>query len=122
MNSYAENSKAASAGTWLGHAWLRILRREKQFAAFLAQKGVPTTLARASIWIINLSALALTLYYFLPIGLVVAGLLLVAQGLSLSDISVHDKKKAQWRDGLLGFGLYTHDGFRIDPHDPNDVY
>jgi hypothetical protein len=32
----------------------------------------------------------------------------------------HDEAQPEWRDGMLGFGLYHPDGSRIDPHDPDE--
>ena len=122
MDSLSENSKASRAGTWLGHAWLRILRQEKQLAAWLAKKGVPASLANALPWTIKLVLVVAALYFALLAALIVAAFLIVAYLVSHAELSRTQQDKHEWRYGIHGFGLYDGRGFRIDPYDPNDEH
>ena len=70
----------------------------------------------ASIWIVRIAFLAVILYFSLIVGLLVAALLIVARIFSRAYLSV-DEEPAQWRNGMLGFGMYTQEGSRIDPHE-----
>lgn len=38
-----------------------------------------------------------------------------------SELLKEEDDPPQWRQGLLGFGLYDKHGIRIDPYDPNEI-
>jgi hypothetical protein len=46
---------------------------------------------------------------------------LIAGLLARADLSP-PKKTVEWRNGLLGFGLYNRRGWRVDPHDVSDPF
>jgi hypothetical protein len=113
------SSRAENVGKRLGRMWLRLVRREKHVVSWLVGQGLSTSMAQATIWVVRLVFLAAVFYVSVMLAVLVAAFLIVAMAVSHADLSV-DEDRAEWRDGLLGFGLYNRDGFRIDPHDPNE--
>lgn len=113
------SSRAENVGKRLGGMWLGLVRREKHVASWLVEQGLSNSAAQAAIWIVRLVFLAAMLYFSVMLAVLVAAFLIVAIAISHTDLSV-DEDQPEWRDGLLGFGLYNRDGFRIDPHDPNE--
>lgn len=113
------SSRAENVGRRLGRMWLGFVCREKHVVSWLVGQGLSTSTAQATIWIGRLVFLAAVFYFSIMLAVLVAALLIVAMAVSQADLSV-DEDQPEWRDGLLGFGLYNRDGFRIDPHDPND--
>jgi hypothetical protein len=51
------------------------------------------------------------------LALLLVALVFVARG---HDTVEWEPPEPEWRHGHAGFGLYTHDEYRIDSHDPSD--
>lgn len=95
------------------------MRCENQLAAWLVQVGVPVSTSKFVIWIIRFAVLAAVLSLSFVAALLLAALVLIMRMLANADLST-DRDQTEWRDGLLGFGLYDRKGFRIDPHESDD--
>lgn len=119
MSSNAHNGYAQRAGHWVGHVCQKLVRGEKQLAAWLVETGMPAGVAEASIWTIRLIVLGTALYFFLIAAVLVAALVALASMLSHADVPPNHYQY-EWRDGPLGHGMYNRDGIRIDPYDPNE--
>jgi hypothetical protein len=76
--------------------------------------GAAASLVIAIVWVLILAAL---LRYGLWVA-IVAALVLALMSLSRVDVPNSVDREYEWRRGLLGFGLYDAEGFRVDPHDP----
>src|SRR3546814_20270951 len=65
-------------------------------------------------WTFNLVALGVLLYaaFWLALLLVFA----IAAAWAANNADGNDESETEWRNGPAGFGLYTSDGFRMDPH------
>ncbi|WP_019844528.1 DUF3742 family protein [Dickeya zeae] len=119
MNSASHNSIAECFGRWLGKGWRVYARCEQQISGWFVEQGMPVKGAFALLWMTKLTLLGLLLYVAfwlatLLIFVVAAALMANAAGF------VDEPPKPEWRNGPAGFGLYTYDDFRIDPHIEDD--
>ncbi len=108
-------------GSWLGHRWRGYARAERRVSGWLVSKGVPAGVATVLLWSVKLAVLAVLLYVAFWLALLLVGLLLVARsrGRQYDDFA---EPRDELRHGEAGFGWYSSDGHRLDPHDPNDPY
>jgi hypothetical protein len=102
-------------GRGAGRAWRGYLRREQRVAGWLVTRGVPAGAATAVLWVVKLAVFGMLLYTvsWLVLLLVFA---VVAAWLARNADADDEKPEPAWRNGPAGFGLYTDDGYRIDPH------
>lgn len=119
MSGYPKNSKAQRVGLFLGRAYRGLLRQEHRLRLWLVRLGIPAPGARGLSWCLRFSVIVLLLSFSLVLGLIVCGLWLIGRGVAQSDLSYREPE-TEWRDGYAGFGLYTRDGFRIDPYVSED--
>ena len=119
MNTTTHISTAERLGRWLGRGWRGYARRERRVVAWLVSAGTPAGVATVLVWIAKLAVLGGLLYTAFWLALLLVCLLLVARGLAKGsdDFSL---PRDELRHGEAGFGLYSSDGHRLDPHDPND--
>jgi hypothetical protein len=120
MKYTAPNSFAERAGRVLGRAWRGFLRRERQAHAWLVAQGMNAGFANGMLWAIRLALLALVLYGVFWVALVLAFALAGAWIIRNDDGSYDKEHEPKWEYGPAGYGLYSYDGYRIDPHDPDD--
>ncbi len=121
MNTTTRNSTAERLGRRLGHGWRAYARGERRLSNWLVSKGVPPGGAAALLWVVKLAVLGLLLYAAFWLALILVGLLFVARGFGKGDDNL-SLPREELRHGEAGFGLYSSDGHRLDPHDPNDPY
>ena len=121
MNTTARISTAERLGRTLGRGWRAYVRGERRASNWLVSKGVPQAGASVFVWAIKLVVLGLLFYVAFWMTLLLVGLLLVSHGFrgSSDDFS---QPRDELRHGEAGFGLYSSDGYRLDPHDPNNPY
>ncbi|MBN0649867.1 DUF3742 family protein [Pseudomonas aeruginosa] len=118
MNAKTHRSFPERFGYWLGRAWRAGVRVERQLSSWLVGQGLPKGLAVALLWVVKLVAAGVMLYA--ATGLAVVLLFAVAAAWGARNSEVASRPEAEWRNGPAGFGLYTYDGFRIDPHVSDD--
>ena len=71
--------------------------------------------------VVKLAALGVLVYIaFWLLALVIVGLVVAAWSARNADWDSDEATRTEWRYGPAGYGLYTYDGYRIDPHDPED--
>lgn len=119
MNTTTQISTAERLGRWLGRGWRGYARRERRVVAWLVLAGTPARVATVLVWIAKLAVLGGLLYTAFWLALLLVCLLLVARGLA-KDSDDFSLPRDELRHGEAGFGLYSSDGHRLDPHDPND--
>lgn len=116
----SKESLSRRMGRWAGRAWRSWTRWENRVLARLAQSGLSKRVAAGLLWIVKLMVLGVLLYTVFWAALlllaVVSYLSYLAQGYGESD----EADGTEWRYGPDGYGLYTSDDYRIDPHDPED--
>lgn len=117
MNTTTRISTAERLGRALGRGWRAYARGERRTSNWLVSKGMPVAGAAAALWVVKLVALGLLLYVSFWLALLLVFLVFVAQGHDTVD---WETPEPEWKYGHAGYGLYTHDGYRIDPHDPSD--
>lgn len=117
MSTKTRISIAERLGRWLGRGWRGYVRCERSVVRWMASMGMLGTVTAALPWVVRLTVLALLVYVAAWLALLLVFLVLVAHGYNAGDLA---EPEAEWRDGHVGFGLYTKDEHRIDPHDPND--
>lgn len=115
MSGHPKNTKAERVGRWLGRAYRSLMQQEQRLRLWLVGLGVPAKGARIVAWCLRLSALALLLSFSILLAMICIGLWLIGRGIARSDLS-YRTPDVEWRNGQSGFGLYTRDEFRIDPH------
>lgn len=118
MSTNPRLSTAERLGRSLGRGWRAYARGEKRVANWLVSKGVPTAGATVLLWVVKLAVLGLLFYVAFWLALLLLFLVAVAWG--AEDMDWGKTPEPEWKQGPVGFGLYTYDGFRIDPHDPYD--
>lgn len=123
MNTTTRISIAERLGCALGRGWRAYARGERRASNWLMSKGVPAAAAAALVWVVKLVALGVLLYT--TFWLAVLLLLGVAAAWMAGNSAKGDDRWAQQdelRNGEAGFGLYSSNDQRLDPHDPNDPF
>lgn len=119
MNTTTRISTAERLGRSLGRGWRAYVRGEGRLSNWLVSRGVPGVGAIAVLWLVKLAVLGVLLYttFWLALLLVFA----IAAAWMACNAELDDElPEPEWRNGPAGFGLYTYDGFRIDPHVEDD--
>lgn len=117
MNTTTRTSTAQRFGLWLGRGWRAYARGEQQVTNWLGQHGIPAPLAKGLQWAVKLGVFAVLFYVAFWLALPLAFLVTLAWGNLDED---QETPEPEWKQGAVGFGLYTYDDYRIDPHDPRD--
>lgn len=115
MSGHLRKSKAERVGRWLGRGYRGLMRQEQRLRLWLVGLGVPATGAKVFAWCLRLSVIVLLLSVSIVLAMIVFGLWVIGRGVARSDLS-YRTPEVEWRNGHSGFGLYTRDEFRIDPH------
>ncbi|EMV8752083.1 DUF3742 family protein [Escherichia coli] len=117
MSTTTRISTAERFGRAVGRVLRAYVRGERRVSHWLTTKGMPVAGATALVWAVKLAVLGALLYYAFWFALLLVFLVAVAHG----DWGVElDLPEPEWKDGPVGYGLYTYDGYRIDSHDPDD--
>ena len=119
MNTTTRTSTAERLGRAFGRGWRAYARCERRASNWLVSKGMPTAGATALVWMVKLAALGVRLYTTFWLALVMVCVMVVAWMARNTDLG-EELPEPEWRNGPAGFGLYTYDGFRIDPHVEDD--
>lgn len=106
--------RAETAARWFG----RLVRQLTLRNGRATRIGRTPVAARVLLWAVGLAILIALLLVTFWLALVVLCVLIAVKLLPHIGQS-SDPDDPEWRQGLLGFGLYDHKGFRIDPHDPS---
>ena len=101
-------------GRWLARVWRGVAHRETRAIHWLAEQGISARVGRLFFLGVKLIVLALLLYSMFWVTVLTVVTWGVARFAWL-DRDV-DNPEPEWRTGPAGFGLYTYDGHRVDPH------
>ena len=104
----------------LGQACRGCAHLDRRAQGWLRVQGLVPSAARAVLLIVKLAAAAVLLYSAFWLALLLAFALAGAWLLRNDDGSYDEEQQTEWRYGPAGFGLYTANDQRIDPHDPDD--
>lgn len=118
MSTKTQRSTAERLGRWLGRGGYG--RREQQARAWLVAQGMPASGAVALLWVMKLGVLAVLFYATFWLALLLVFAVVAAWVVKNDDGSYDEEHQSEWRHGPAGYGLYSFDGYRIDPHDPED--
>jgi len=118
MNTTTRITTAERLGRWLGRGWRGYVRGERRVSAVLVAKGVPVAMAAMLVWAVKLTVLGMLLYVAFWLALLLVFAIVGAWVARNTDWD--DTPEPEWRNDIAGFGLYTYDGFRIDPHVADD--
>ncbi len=119
MSTKTHISNGERLGRWLGGMWRGYVQGEHHAVGALVARGWSAGLAKTLPWIVKLGVLAILLYVAFWVAFVLALAVMCLWMVAHADLE-QDDPQPEWRDGLLGFGLYHPDGSRIDPHDPDE--
>lgn len=120
MKTAAQTTFAERAGRALGRLWRGCARLDRKTNRWLVARGLTPSIATAAMLVIKVIAIGLLLYSAFWLALLLAFALAGAWLVRNDDGSYDEEHKSEWRHGHAGYGLYSHDGHRIDPHDPDD--
>ena len=116
----AQTTFAERLGRTLGRAWRGCARLDRRAQGWLLARGWAPGIAKAALLAVKLAAIGVLLYTAFWLALLLAFALVGAWVVRNDDGSYDEEHKPEWRYGPAGYGLYTHDDYRIDPHDPED--
>ena len=119
MNTTTRISTAERLGRTLGRGWRAYVRGERRASSWLVSKGGAAAGATALVWVVKLVALGVLLYTTFWLAMLLVCVMIVAWMARNADLG-EELPEPEWRNGPAGFGLYTYDGFRIDPHVEDD--
>ncbi|MGP3790547.1 DUF3742 family protein [Pseudomonas sp. B392_1p] len=117
MKPSARTSSAERLGQRLGQGWQAYMRQERKVSGWLVAKGVPAGIARGALLLLKLAVLGVLLYVAFWLALLLVLAIVAASAPRNLD---WEPPEPEWRNGTAGFGLYTYDGHRIDPHLSDD--
>jgi hypothetical protein len=120
MKTAAQTTFAERLGRTLGRAWRGCARLDRREQGWLLAQGWAPGIAKAALLAVKLAAIGVLLYTAFWLALLLAFALVGAWVVRNDDGSYDEEHKPEWRYGPAGYGLYTHDDYRIDPHDPED--
>ncbi|WIJ66534.1 DUF3742 family protein [Serratia nevei] len=120
MKTAAQTTFAERLGRTLGRAWRGCARLDRRAQGWLLAQGWAPCIAKAALLAVKLAAIGVLLYTAFWLALLLAFALVGAWVVRNDDGSYDEEHKPEWRYGPAGYGLYTHDDYRIDPHDPED--
>lgn len=115
MNTTTRISTAERLGRTVGRGWRAYALGERRASNWLVSKGMPAAGANALVLMIKLVALGMLLYTTFWLAMLLVCVMVVAWMARNADLG-EELPEPEWRNGPAGFGLYTYDGFRIDPH------
>ena len=118
MKTAAQTTFAERLGRMLGRAWRSCVRLDRRAHGWLLAQGWAPGAAKAARLIVKLAALGVLLYTAFWLALLVAFAVIAAWSARNSDEDNEETSQTEWRYGPAGYGLYTSDEHRIDPHDP----
>jgi hypothetical protein len=76
-------------------------------------------MAKGISWAVKFAVFAILLNGVFWLGLLLAFAVIAAWTARNADWD-EEENRTKWRYGPAGYGLYSSDGYRIDPHDPED--
>jgi hypothetical protein len=120
MKTAAQTTFAERLGRTLGRVWRSCARLDRRAQGWLLARGWAPGIAKAALLAVKLAAIGVLLYTAFWLALLLAFALVGAWVVRNDDGSYDEEHKPEWRYGPAGYGLYTHDDYRIDPHDPED--
>ena len=120
MKTAAQTTFAERLGRTLGRAWRSCARLDRRAQGWLLARGWAPGIAKAALLAVKLAAIGVLLYTAFWLALLLAFALVGAWVVRNDDGGYDEEHKPEWRYGPAGYGLYTHDDYRIDPHDPED--
>lgn len=120
MKTAAQTAFAERLGRAPGRAWRGCTSLDRRAQGWLCAQGFAPGAAPAMSLVVKLVALAVLLYSAFWLALLVAFALASAWLIRNDDGSYDKEQQIEWRHGPAGFGLYTSNEQRIDPHDAED--
>jgi hypothetical protein len=121
MKPSVQTTFAERIGRTLGRLWRVCVRLDQQATHWLVAKGWEPGVAKAVMLLVKLAAIGVLLFTALWSALAALAIMVVAawtaHGIDDDDDSM---SQTEWRYGPAGYGLYTSNEQRIDPHDPED--
>lgn len=120
MKPAAQTTFAERAGRTLGRMWRGFVRLDRKANGWLVAQGWAPSLAKAALLVIKLVALGLLFYAAFSLALLTTFAVIAAWIARNSDGDDEETTRTEWRYGPSGYGLYTSNEQRIDPHDPED--
>lgn len=106
-------------GERLGRVCRGYLSLERRMLNRSNEMGVPSWLAQPLCWIFKLCLIGIFLYLTFWIAVIVILVALITWRLLRGGYGQLENRP-EWRDGLLGYGLYDETGARVDPYDPDE--
>ena len=120
MKPAAQTTFAERAGRTLGRMWRGFVRLDRKAHGWLVAQGWAPAVASAALLVIKLVVLGVLFYAAFWLALLATFAVIAAWIARNSDGDSEETSQTEWRYGPAGYGLYTFDEHRIDPHDSED--
>lgn len=120
MKTAAQTTFAERLGRAFGRTWRGCARLDRRAQTWLLARGWAPRLAKTVLLFVKLAVFGVLLYTALWLALLLAFALAGAWLLRNDDGSFDEEQEIEWRYGPAGYGLYTPNDQRIDPHDPDE--
>lgn len=117
MKTAAQTTSAERVGRTLGRLWRRLMHLDRKVDGWLVAQGLAPRVAKAVLIVIKLAALCLVLYAAFWLALIAVFAVIAAWIARNTDEDDERASEPEWRYGPAGYGLYTSNEQRIDPHD-----
>ena len=105
-----------------GRVWLWLNQRDRQAVCWLTQRRLPVQLAKALTWFLKLLAIGAFLYAAFWGTMLFVFAVAAVRFIGNTGWDGDDEDQTEWRYGPAGYGLYASNGYRVDPHDPEDEH
>ena len=116
MKKNSSVSFSRKAGRVFGRAKHGWIQQEKSLITWAAKQGAPVAVVEGLLWVVKFVVLAALLYGAFWITVMVGLIAVAIWGYWSSDWDQTDEDEPEWRNGDVGYGLYTREGHRIDLH------
>lgn len=121
MKLAAQTTFAERVGRTLGRLWRVCVRLDRRATHRPVAKGWAPGVAKAVMLLVKLAAIGVLLFAAFWSALAALAIVVVAAWTARSlDDEVDSMSQTEWRYGPAGYGLYSSNEQRIDPHDPED--
>lgn len=120
MKPAVHTNFAERAGRTLGRMWRGLVRLDRKVHGRLVAEGWAPGAAGAALLVLKLAVLGVLAYTAFWLALLLVFALAGAWIVGNDDGSYDEEHKPEWRYGPAGYGLYSYDGHRIDPHNPGN--
>lgn len=119
MKPDAHTTFPVRIGRAMGRTWRAGENLDRKARDWLLAHGLGANMVKGISGAVKFAVFATLLYGAFWLGLLLAFAVIAAWTARNADRD-EEENRTEWRYGPAGYGLYSSNGYRIDPHDPED--